>query len=195
MNQFVGFAIAGIWNFQRKINRFLNMVQVGSQKYSSLFFLMKFSDILKPNLAKCSYGWLSLWPHYQIEWMLDEQSWMNRLQRSVSAFLWTVNMGLDQCFLFHFFHIKKLEKYNTNKLGKLVEFFGTRKIEISKNFPSSLSQKSQIFSRKTKKHWAEPVTGRLHTKIEMLTTQFGWWGIYMGSSMTWLLNGCMEILI
>jgi hypothetical protein len=29
----------------------------------------------------------------------------------------------------------------------------------------------------------------------MLTTQFGWWGIYMGSSMTWLLNGCMEILI
>ncbi len=54
----------------------------------------------------CSYEWLSLWPHLP-NWMLDEQSWMNRLQRSVSAFLWTVNMGLDQCFLFH---IKNLAK-------------------------------------------------------------------------------------
>jgi hypothetical protein len=54
----------------------------------------------------CSYAWLSLWPHLP-NWMLDEQSWMNRLQRSVSSFLWTVNMGLDQCFLFH---IKNLAK-------------------------------------------------------------------------------------
>ncbi len=83
-------------------------------------------------------------------WTLDEQSWMNRLQRSVSAFLWTVNMGLDLCVLFHFFRIKNLAKFNTNKLVELVEFFGTRKIEISKNFPSSLSQKIQIFSRKKK---------------------------------------------
>ncbi len=83
-------------------------------------------------------------------WMLDGQSWMNRLQRSVSAFLWTVNMELDQCFLFHFFHMKKLAKFNTNKIRKISWISCHKKNTNFQKFPLFVPKEPNFLQKKKK---------------------------------------------